>query len=134
MNIASPKQKKRYRFYNMTCNALEQPPQAKVERLNILVIMSNGVEVGVHELNSIYRSCRKSDRKREGRLLFLIVSVSYNARYAKLREAKNAHFPDFWYFCLGWLIFVLVQLFCTVCTFYHGLLFSLSHTYLLFLC
>ena len=28
----------------------------------------------------------------------------------------------------------LVQLFCTVCTFYHGLLFSLSHTYLLFLC
>lgn len=38
MNIASPKQKKQYRFYNMTCNALEQPPQAKVERLNILVI------------------------------------------------------------------------------------------------
>lgn len=69
MNIASPKQKKRYRLYNMTCNALEQPPQAKVERLNILVNMSNGVEVGVHEWNSIYRSCRKSDRKREGQLL-----------------------------------------------------------------
>ena len=61
MNIASPKQKKRYRFYNMTCNALEQPPPGN---------MSNGVEVGVYELNSIYRSCRKSDRKREGQLLF----------------------------------------------------------------
>ena len=28
----------------------------------------------------------------------------------------------------------LVQPFCTFCNFYHGLLFSLSHTYLLFLC
>lgn len=69
--------------------------------------MSNGVEVGAHELNSIYRSCRKSDRKREGQLLFLIISVSYNARYAKLREAKNAHFPDFWRSSLSWLIFGL---------------------------
>lgn len=69
--------------------------------------MSNGVEVGAHELNSIYRSCRKSDRKREGQLLFLIISVSYNARYAKLREVKNAHFPDFWRSSLSWLIFGL---------------------------
>ena len=69
--------------------------------------MSNSVEVDVHELNSIYRSCRKSDRKREGQLLFLIVHVSYNARYAKLREVKKAHFPDFCRFSLGWLIFKL---------------------------
>lgn len=69
--------------------------------------MSNGVEVGAHELNSIYRSCRKSDRKREGQLLFLIISVSYNARYTKLREVKNAHFPDFWRSSLSWLIFGL---------------------------
>lgn len=56
-------------FYNRTCNTPERLPQAKVECLNILVNMSNGVEVGVHELNSIYRSCRKSDSKREGQLL-----------------------------------------------------------------
>lgn len=35
----------------------------------------------------------------------MITDISYNARYAKLREVKNAHFPDFWHFCLGWLIF-----------------------------
>ena len=69
--------------------------------------MSNGAEVGVHELNSIYRSCRKSDRKREGQLLFLIAHISYNARYAKLREVKNAHFPDFWRSSLSWLVFVV---------------------------
>ena len=33
--------------------------------------------------------------------------VSYNARYAKLREVKKAHFPDFWRSSLGWLIFGL---------------------------
>ena len=37
----------------------------------------------------------------------MIIAVSYNARYAKLREVKNAHFPDFWRFSLGWLIFGL---------------------------
>ena len=35
----------------------------------------------------------------------MIVDISYNARYAKLREVKKAHFPDFWRFSLGWLIF-----------------------------
>lgn len=35
----------------------------------------------------------------------MIVAVSYNARYAKLRGAKNAHFPDFWRSRPGWLIF-----------------------------
>ncbi|MEE0358112.1 MAG: hypothetical protein UDS56_01035, partial [Faecalibacterium prausnitzii] len=64
-------------------------------------------EAGVCKLNSIHRSCRKSDRKREGQLLFLIITVSHNARYAKLREAKNAHFPDFWRSSLSWLIFGL---------------------------
>ena len=67
----------------------------------------NGAEAGTYKKNNIHRSCWKSDRKREGQLLFLIVRVSYNARYAKHREAKNAHFPEFWRFSLGWLIFGL---------------------------
>ena len=37
----------------------------------------------------------------------MIIAVSYNARYAKLREVKKAHFPDFWRFSPGWLIFRL---------------------------
>ena len=37
----------------------------------------------------------------------MIVAVSYNARYAKLREAKKAHFPDFWRSRPVWLIFGL---------------------------
>lgn len=37
----------------------------------------------------------------------MIIAVSYNARYAKLREAKNAHFPDFGRSRSGWLIFGL---------------------------
>jgi len=32
--------------------------------------MSSGVEARVCKLKSIHRSCRKSDRKREGQLLF----------------------------------------------------------------
>ena len=67
----------------------------------------NGAEAGTYKKNNIHRSCWKSDRKREGQLLFLIISVSYNARYAKLREVKKARFPDFWRFSLGWLIFWL---------------------------
>ena len=34
-------------------------------------------------------------RKREGRQLFLIIIISYNARYAKYREVKKATFPVF---------------------------------------
>ena len=37
----------------------------------------------------------------------MIIDVSYNARYAKLRGVKNAHFPDFWRSRPGWLIFGL---------------------------
>ena len=37
----------------------------------------------------------------------MIIDVSYNARYAKLREVKKAHFPDFCRLSLGWLIFWL---------------------------
>ena len=37
----------------------------------------------------------------------MIIDVSHNERYAKLREVKNAHFPDFCRFSLGWLIFRL---------------------------
>ena len=45
--------------------------------------------------------------REKGSFCFLITVVSYNARYAKLREVKNAHFPDFWRFSPGWLIFRL---------------------------
>ena len=37
----------------------------------------------------------------------MITVVSYNARYAKLREVKKAHFPDFWRSRPVWLIFGL---------------------------
>ena len=37
----------------------------------------------------------------------MIIVVSYNARYTKLREVKKAHFPDFCRLSLGWLIFWL---------------------------
>ena len=37
----------------------------------------------------------------------MITVISYNARYAKLRGAKNAHFPDFGRSRSGWLIFGL---------------------------
>ena len=57
-------------------------------------------------LKSIHREAAGNLTKREkGGFSFLIIAVSYNARYAKLREVKNAHFPDFWRFSLGWLIF-----------------------------
>ena len=45
--------------------------------------------------------------REKGSFCFLIIDVSYNARYAKLREVKNAHFPDFWHISLGWLTFGL---------------------------
>ena len=134
MSIASPKQKKRYSLYNMTCNAPEQPPQAESQTLNITGNTSSNVEAGVRKLKSIHRSCRKSDRKREGQLLFfLIIVVSYNARYAKLRGVKNAQFPDFCVPDPAGSFLGLVQAFCAFCTFYHILLFSLSYTYRCFL-
>ena len=37
----------------------------------------------------------------------MIIVISYNARYAKLREVKKAHFPDFWRSRPVWLIFGL---------------------------
>ena len=42
-------------------------------------------------------------RKREGRQLFLIIIISYNARYAKYREVKKATFPVFEPFSAVWL-------------------------------
>ena len=45
--------------------------------------------------------------REKGSYCFLIIVVSYNARYAKLRGVKNTHFPDFWRFSPGWLIFRL---------------------------
>ena len=63
----------------------------------------------------------------------MIIVVSYNARYAKLREVKNAHFPDFWRSRPGWLIFGLGSAIRHTLHFYHILLFYLSHAYRLFL-
>ena len=45
--------------------------------------------------------------REKGSFCFLITAVSYNARYAKLREVKKAHFPDSCRLSLGWLIFKL---------------------------
>lgn len=45
--------------------------------------------------------------REKGSFCFLIIDISYNVRYAKLREVENAHFPDFWRSRLGWLIFWL---------------------------
>lgn len=45
--------------------------------------------------------------REKGSFSLLITDISYNARYAKLREVKKAHFPDFWSSSLGWLIFWL---------------------------
>lgn len=45
--------------------------------------------------------------REKGSFSLLITDISYNARYAKLREVENAHFPDFWRSRLGWLIFWL---------------------------
>ena len=45
--------------------------------------------------------------REKGSFSFLITDISYNARYAKLREVKKAHFPDFCRLNLGWLIFWL---------------------------
>ena len=45
--------------------------------------------------------------REKGRFCFLIIDISYNARYAKRRAVENAHFPDFWRSRLGWLIFWL---------------------------
>ena len=45
--------------------------------------------------------------REKGSFCFLITAVSYNARYAKLREVKKANFPDFCRLSLGWLIFWL---------------------------
>ena len=103
MSIASPKQKKRYSLCNMTCNAPEQPPQAEVERLNVQRRRSGHIQKEQHpqKLLEIWQ------KERRAASVFLIIDVSYNARYAKLREAKKAHFPDFWRFSLGWLIFWL---------------------------
>lgn len=86
------------------------------------------------KLNSIHRSCRKSDRKREGQLLFLIISVSYNARYAKLREVKMPISRIFGVPASAGSFSGLVQPFCTFCNFYHILWFYLSHAYRCFLC
>lgn len=45
--------------------------------------------------------------REKGSFSLLITNISYNACYAKLREVKKAHFPDFCRLSLGWLIFWL---------------------------
>ena len=63
----------------------------------------------------------------------MIIVISYNARYAKLRGAKKAHFPDFWRSRPVWLIFGLASTVLRILHFYHILLISLFHAYRLFL-
>ena len=63
----------------------------------------------------------------------MIIAVSYNARYAKLREVKKAHFPDFWRSRPVWLIFGLSSTVLRILHFYHILLISLFRAYRLFL-
>ena len=57
-------------------------------------------------MNTLEAAGNLTEREK-GSFSFLIITVSYNARYAKLREVKKAHFPDFWRSSLGWLIFGL---------------------------
>ena len=62
--------------------------------------------MGTYDRSDPLRS-QNPQREERGGSDFLIAQVSYNARYAKLREVENTHFPDFWRSRLGWLIFWL---------------------------
>ena len=71
--------------------------------------------------------------REKGSFCFLIIVVSYNARYAKLREVKKPISRIFVVSASAGSFSVLVQPFYVVCTFYHILLFYLSHAYRYFL-
>ena len=71
--------------------------------------------------------------REKGSFCFLIIAVSYNARYAKLREVKKPISRIFVVSASAGSFSGLVQPFYVVCTFYHILLFSLSYTYRCFL-
>ena len=72
--------------------------------------------------------------REKGSFCFLIIAVSYNARYAKLREVKKPISRIFVVSASAGSFSGLVQPFYVVCTFYHILLFYLSHAYRYFLC
>ena len=72
--------------------------------------------------------------REKGSFCFLIINVSYNARYAKLREVKKPISRIFVVSASAGSFLGLVQPFYVVCSFYHILLFYLSHAYRLFLC
>ena len=96
--------------------------------------MSSGVEACVCKLKSIHRSYRKSDKERRAASVFLIIAVSYNARYAKLRGAKKPISRIFGVPASAGSLLGLVQSFYTFCVIYHVLSFYLSHTFRCFLC
>lgn len=72
--------------------------------------------------------------REKGSFCFLITAVSYNARYAKLREVKKPISRIFVVSASAGSFLGLVQPFYVVCSFYHILLFYLSHAYRYFLC
>lgn len=80
--------------------------------------------------------------RRERSALFLFDKVSYNARYMKIRGAKNASFPGFGPFRLQRPVFassVCLVCICVLlcftpvsCVYFYLVLFSLASDYLLF--
>ena len=90
---------------------------------------SSDIEAGVCKLNSIHRSCRKSDRKREGQLLFWLQLFRIMHVMRNLGEWKKPISRIFDVPVSAGSFVGLVQPFCTFCTFYHILLIFLSHAY-----
>ena len=76
---------------------------------------------------------QKLPEREKGSFCFLIIVVSYNARYVKYREVKKAYFPDFGVSGSAGSLLDLALQFCEVCAIYHILLFYLPSTYKLFL-
>ena len=73
--------------------------------MNILVTRSLAQKQAHTKRTTSTEAAGNLTEREKGSFCFLIIAVSYNARYAKLREVKKAHFPDFWRSSLGWLIF-----------------------------
>ena len=72
--------------------------------------------------------------REKGSFCFLIIDISYNARYAKLREVKIPISRIFGASVPAGSFLGSVRVFCAFCTFYHVLLFYLSRTFRCFPC
>ena len=96
--------------------------------------MSSGVEAACANWKASTEAAGNLTAREKGSFSFLIIIISYNARYAKLREVKKAHFPDFWRSRPGWLILGFGSAILHTLHFLSYLLLSLSHAYRLFLC